>query len=455
MYRSLFALAGLAILGWLLLIFLPAWRVTRRLADSALVPAYIALLYLVGVVAVFRQHGFGIMADFGSADGVLGLLKNEGIALVAWIHILAFDQVVAHLIYRDNMKHRFIPLPVQSVILFLTLMLGPLGFLSYWFIRVIRTRRLVAWGEAADLPADPEAKPVRFHEVVQQRSVVRAIIGLWRRERSLVRTALAAFAFAAITAGIALVNGDWLIEPEGRLAEAVRFDLALGIYYLTLALLLPLSGMGATAARRWRRWAVGFGLYAYAMENFQAWRGLDPRFSKVAGPIDQILGGVFFLQAIGILILFVALTSRFFRDDALPDHPTLRTALRYGVLGASLAFFVGILMSGLGGRVLNGSGNMMGIHAAGFHGLQAIPLVALLLGWSRAPASTAQACIHVAGIGWLLLAAGLFLQALMGVPTLSTGFGFMLAIAGVGIWLSALLFAWWTRRSLPALAAAA
>ena len=126
MYRILFNLAGLAIFGWVLLVFFPTWRVTRRIADSALFPAYIALLYVVGVFAVFREMGPGIMADFGTADGVLGLLQNEGLALVAWIHILAFDQVVAHLIYRDNMKHRFVPVVVQSVILVVTLMLGPL-----------------------------------------------------------------------------------------------------------------------------------------------------------------------------------------------------------------------------------------------------------------------------------------------------------------------------------------
>ena len=33
------------------------------------------------------------------------------------------------------MHHRYVPIPVQSVILFLTFMLGPVGFLSYYVIR--------------------------------------------------------------------------------------------------------------------------------------------------------------------------------------------------------------------------------------------------------------------------------------------------------------------------------
>jgi hypothetical protein len=448
----LFDLAGLAIGGWILLIFLPTWRVTRRIADSALFPAYIALLYAVGVYGAFRELGPGIMADFGTADGVLGLLRTESVALVAWIHILAFDQVVAHLIYRDNMKHRFVPVVVQSVILVLTLMLGPLGFLLYWLIRLVRGRRLVAWSDPADLPADPDERPVRFREVVHERSLVGAALGLLRREPGLTRVGLLGILLAGVTSLVALLHGDWLLEPEGRLAEAVRFDLALGIYNLTLALLLPLAGMSAAGARRWRRWVIGIALFGYGMENVQSWRGLDPRFSQVAGPVDQMLGGVFFMQALGVLILFVALTGRFFRDDVLPDHPPLRRALRYGALASYLAFFVGILMSGLQGRVINEGGDLITIHAAGFHGLQAVPLVALLLGWSRLPAQTALRWVDVAGAGWLIFCLALFLQALLGLPTVSRGVAPVLGLLGAGAWAAALLYAWWARRSEPALA---
>jgi hypothetical protein len=53
-------------------------------------------------------------------------------------------------IYRDNMLHRYVPLVVQSIILFMTLMLGPIGFLSYYLIRAARTRSL--WGRS-EVPA--------------------------------------------------------------------------------------------------------------------------------------------------------------------------------------------------------------------------------------------------------------------------------------------------------------
>lgn len=142
MYVTLFNLAGPAILVWVLLIFLPTWRVTRWLARTAIVPALLCALYVIGVVALISSAGFGFMREFGTAEGVARLMAQRDIALVAWIHFLAFDQLVAIFIYRDNMHHRYVPIPIQSVILFLTLMLGPVGFLSYYLARLAKTRSL-------------------------------------------------------------------------------------------------------------------------------------------------------------------------------------------------------------------------------------------------------------------------------------------------------------------------
>jgi hypothetical protein len=465
-YRLLFDLAGYAIFAWLLLILLPGWRITRRVAESAVFPAYLAVLYVVGLMAVLRESGPGFMAEFGSADGVLGLLAQEPVAIVAWIHILAFDQVVALLIYRDNMRHRFVPLPAQSLIMVATLMLGPVGFLAYWLVRVGRTRRAVAWGERHAEDASHAAPAPRFADVVGGRTPVAAVLHLWQRERVLFGLAVVGFTAAAISAAVAAVNGGWLLGAEGRLLEAVKFDVAVGIYLLTLALIAPFAPVPDAARRRWLRWTIGLALYGFAMENVQAWRGLDPRFSSIAGPVDQILGGLFFFSALGLLVLFVDLLSRFWSDRALPDHPALRLALRYGAVSTLYAFAVGIVMSVLGTRYI-GAGNMMLLHAAGFHGLQAVPLVALLAGSMGAltraagtvdaapatpPATEAShaagsshhhanghvasvlSITHLAGIGWLLLCTGLLVQALAGTSLAVPGAGLVIAVLGVMLW---------------------
>ena len=444
MDRMLFDLAGPAILGWALLIFLPKWRVTRWLAESAVFPAYLAVLYVVGIVTVVREQGAGFMADFGSAEGVLGLLATEPVALVAWIHILAFDQVVGLMIYRDNMRHRIVPLPVQSLILVLTLMLGPVGFLGYWVARMARERsRLVGWGEEDQRPFSEPLEPVRYAAVVESRTVAGLVGELWAKERALVRVGIAGFALAAVCTAIAAINGSWQLGAEGRLLEAAKFDVALGIFVLTLALIVPFAGFSARRRRTWALTLVIAAIYNFGMENVQSWRGLDPRFSEIAGTPDRVLGAIFFLTALLIMWLFIEMTIAFFRRDALPDQPMLRVALQYAAAAAVLAFTVGIVMSlYTSGRTMNGAGNLMPIHAAGFHGLQALPLVALLLGWSQIDRGSGMRLVHTAGVGWLLLCGGLVIQAARGVPPETPSGALGLSVAGALLWGSALVLAW-------------
>jgi hypothetical protein len=151
---------------------------------------------------------------------------------------------------------------------------------------------------------------------------------------------------------------------------------------------------------------------------------------------DQILGGVFFLSALGIMVAFIVLMSRFFRGDALPDHPLLKLSLRYAAGAAMMAFGVGIVMSSVSGRGWGEGGNFMPVHAAGFHALQAIPLVALLLG-AGAAAVSARTAIHAAGIGWLLLSAGMVIQAFSGVAPTTSAPGLWLSVAGAAVWVAA------------------
>lgn len=446
MYRDLFDLAGIAILGWLPLILAPTWKPTRRLAESAIMPAYLAALYAVGLVAFIRESGAGFMASFGTADGVVGLLAQEPIALIAWIHILAFDQVAGLLIYRDNMRHRFVAMPIQSVILVLTLMVGPIGFALYWLLRVPRTAGApVAWGVRDPMP-ESRAEPVRWADVAAQsttrslRAGVDVLVALWRREPLLVKTATLGLLLGGANVVVAAVNGSWIVGAEGRIAEAMKFDVAVGIYLLTLAAIAPLAGMPARVHRRWAAWIVGCSLYAFLMENGQAWRGLDPRFSAIAGPADRMLGGVFFLSALVLMGLFLEMVAAFFRDESLPDHPRLRVALRYGAVAAMASFGVGIVMSFVNGRAVLGGGNLMPLHAAGFHGLQAIPIIALLLGRAAVPAGLSV--VHAAGAGWLLLCAGLLAQAMLGLPPAQPSPALAVSVLGALMWATAAAYAW-------------
>ena len=136
--EQLFSLSGLLVMPfWALLILLPHWRWTRRIAESPLIIAAPAVLYAALVVprlgpvwaAVSQPTLAGIAALLGTPDG----------ATIAWAHFLAFDLFVGRWIYLDS-RERSISALAVGPLLFLTLMVGPVGFLGSLALRAIAGR---------------------------------------------------------------------------------------------------------------------------------------------------------------------------------------------------------------------------------------------------------------------------------------------------------------------------
>ncbi|WP_245596764.1 ABA4-like family protein [Shimazuella kribbensis] len=126
---------------WLLLIFLPTWKVTVLVVEKKIIPFYLALLYSIGIIMTIIQNGFGFIKDFGSAQGVIHLLSDPQLAILCWIHLLCFDLFVGHIIMEENQKDKNIPLPLQSTIMFFTLLFGPFGYLCFWIANFIGKKR--------------------------------------------------------------------------------------------------------------------------------------------------------------------------------------------------------------------------------------------------------------------------------------------------------------------------
>jgi hypothetical protein len=139
MYELLFGFSGIAIISWLLMIFVPKWKITYLIVKWAVFPLTLSICYLVGFAYYIVNHGISFVSDFGSYKGVIELLKVPEVAIVAWLHILAFDQLVGRMIYMENMERRTVHLIAQSICLSLTLMAGPLGYLLY---SVLKRNRL-------------------------------------------------------------------------------------------------------------------------------------------------------------------------------------------------------------------------------------------------------------------------------------------------------------------------
>jgi hypothetical protein len=129
------------LLPWALLILAPRWRWTQRLVHGALIP--LALCAAHGVLLITLTASKAVPPDAGGAtlDAVARMFQVPWLALVCWIHYLAFDMFVGAWIARDAIR-RNLPRLAVAPCMVVTLFFGPTGLLLYMAVRYAMTKTL-------------------------------------------------------------------------------------------------------------------------------------------------------------------------------------------------------------------------------------------------------------------------------------------------------------------------
>ena len=113
---------------WALMILAPGWRVTKRVVSSSWIAAPAALLYLALVLPQLATVLPAVLSP--DLSSLTTLFSSPAAVTVAWVHFLSFDLFVGRWVYLDGWERGLSPW-VVSPLLFLILMLGPIGFLGY------------------------------------------------------------------------------------------------------------------------------------------------------------------------------------------------------------------------------------------------------------------------------------------------------------------------------------
>jgi len=129
--EALFSWAGqIAMLGWLILIFLPRHIRLLFFIPQYFIPVGIGLLYS-GLVLT---HFFSGDGSYGSLAGVRILFENDYMLLAGWVHYLAFDLFIGAWIAQRADEIGMSRL-IQAVILVATFMFGPMGLVLFLAMR--------------------------------------------------------------------------------------------------------------------------------------------------------------------------------------------------------------------------------------------------------------------------------------------------------------------------------
>lgn len=117
---------------WALMILLPRWSWTRRIAGSPLIVLPGVAIYAALVIPAFGEVLPAVMSP--TLDGVRELLGTADGAAAGWAHFIAFDLFVGRWIWLDSLPRRM-PLWVTAPVLLLTILLGPLGLGLHLLLR--------------------------------------------------------------------------------------------------------------------------------------------------------------------------------------------------------------------------------------------------------------------------------------------------------------------------------
>lgn len=449
--NAIFRLSNLLVLPfWVLMTLLPRWRWTERIMKSPLVSVAPALIYEVLVLphvwviwpVVARPTLTGVAQLFGSPVG----------ATIAWVHFLAFDLFVGRWIYLDSRERRVSTL-LTSPILFLTLMLGPLGFLFYLCIRPF-TQLEISQKEPSPVAVKTESVLLApdKHFAADRLHALRG----WLRRGLFVDRPLTILGWVMVLTFLGTLVGlafDLrIITGAPAWLKPAKFSISVSIYCFTLVWLLGFLKNRPRLVRLATRTIV----FSLAVEMIviiaQAARGTTSHFN-MSTPLNSFLWitmGAFIMVVWAMTFVLTVVLIRQPQSDR-PFAWSLRWGLIISLLGMATAFFmvrptpgqiasahgmhpngvqakiigshsVGVPDGGPGLPVLGWStagGDLRVAHFVGLHGLQVLPFFGWLITRNKQRQSFLNdnhrvALVWTAGLAYTAVVILLTWQALRG-----------------------------------------
>ena len=128
---------------WLLLIFFPQSYLCRFFVTSIfpiiiLSGAYIFMLYKSFLNSYDFLNNFTLYLGI---DNLLNLFSDNSYLMIFWIHFIAINLFVGGWIVKDSQKF-LINKFLLTVPLIITYLIGPIGLLIYWLIRIFYAKNI-------------------------------------------------------------------------------------------------------------------------------------------------------------------------------------------------------------------------------------------------------------------------------------------------------------------------
>lgn len=123
---------------WLLMIFVPAWRITERVAASPLTVLPLLVIWAVLAAPVAPELWTAVSSpDLDTFRDLMVLANGAG---AIWAQVIAWDLLLGQWMYREARRLAVPPL-LMAPLLVLTILLSPLGLPLFLVVRAVWTSR--------------------------------------------------------------------------------------------------------------------------------------------------------------------------------------------------------------------------------------------------------------------------------------------------------------------------
>lgn len=219
-------------------------------------------------------------------------------------------------------------------------------------------------------------------------------------------------------------GGSWQGPLSWR--KPFTFGLSFGLTLVTIAWVSSYVPL----APRTRRWLLSVFAAACVLEvsliTLQAWRRVPSHFN-LETTFDGTVARVLAVGGAALIVVIAALTAASWRTDPR-IAPSMRLAVRAGLVSLDIAMLIGALMIASGiSRALAGDqqaayavgGAFKPGHAVTMHGVLVLPVLAWLLARTDWPERRRLRVVGLAVAGYALLAGVVVVESLAGVSPLA------------------------------------
>ena len=128
---------------WFVLIIFPQSQITRVFITSIFPMLVLSLVYMY-LVYISYSSGYDFLQNFKLYLGfseISNLFENRYFLILFWVHFLAMNLFSGGWIVNDSQMFRMNKFLV-SLPLIITYLIGPIGIIIYWIIRIFYAKRI-------------------------------------------------------------------------------------------------------------------------------------------------------------------------------------------------------------------------------------------------------------------------------------------------------------------------